>query len=856
MFDFELDTKKITDVVTLEKNILIYAHQKFSTNDGGITVQYYLAYTLSKLGINTQIYNEHDKNAHNCIYNNFVDNIENIDFDNTIVIYCEGVQGNPLNAKYVVRWMLSKLGQNVPYHYYYTWNKNELVYFFNSEKEMVDNNKHFKLLTLYYFNSEINNNNNERKGLCYTTRKKRKFKNNVDINIINNTYNLIKLPVYEITRCQDQRDYIDIFNKHEYFMTYDPYTFLSIIAILCGCISIIYPIDEVSKIEYFKMTPYYEYMVEKNCFEIYGLAYGMTDEEINYAKNTMHLAKDQMIDIQKWFINKNIKQFLVDINDWSKNYNTLKYYKYSMCENIPILDIDFYRSVHIDLHDYSDVEAIDHYNNYGIHEKRLFSEKHFYDLYPNFDIKFYKNIHKDLNNRPTNFLLYHYFLYGEKEERLISKKHFDELYPEFDIDYYKSFNDEFKNMTNDQLMYHYHEFGSKINKNSFFNTSLYNKYKNNVDYKEKIYLNDLNINDIIKKLEKNNSKILICNGDYNEASGGITVLHYFCHVLNYTAKKNIAYIVGVFRLPNGTFKKIDDYESRDYYLKENPEYLTPCATPEILLNRNNIVIYMDSIEGNPLEQKYVVRWVLYFELSRRIKTWNKNDLIIWFIETYQKYSKHIQKVNNEEPINYQEIPNKQIVMPIISNINRVLAFGENNESNVKNGICFTIRKSGDNINADRRLRKIDTIGERCKNCQKNIWPCICNCENYTNGVKLLHSKENIVYRFEYPVNLNDEIDLFAKTEKFYMYDPFCFSAVIAALKNCLTIVPKLDSFEDDNPYENVPWMKYGISYGTDEESIIEAKKTLPFTKEKLTEVFFDLNYNSLTIFYNAINDFF
>ena len=391
---------------------------------------------------------------------------------------------------------------------------------------------------------------------------------------------------------------------------------------------------------------------------------------------------------------------------------------------------------------------------------------------------------------------------------------------------------------------------------NFFNTCIYNKYKNNIDYKEKIYMDDLNIDDIVKKLEKNNSKILICNGDYNESSGGITVLHYFCHLLNYVAKKNIAYIVRVVWLPNGTFKKIDDYDSSDYILKTHTNYLTPCVTPEILLNRNNIVVYMDSIIGNPLEQKYVVRWVLYFELSMRIKTWNENDLIIWFIDTYQKYSKYVQKINNEEPINYQEIPNKQIVMPIISNINKILAFGENNENNIKNGICFTTRKSGNNINPDRRLRNIDIIGERCENCQKNIWPCVCNCENYTNGVKLLHSKENIVYRFEYPINLNDEIDIFAKTEKFYMYDPFCFSAVLAGLKNCLTIVPKLDSFEDDNPYENVPWMKYGISYGTDEESIIEAQNTLPFAKEKLTNVFYDLNYNSLEIFFNAINDLF
>ena len=113
----------------LDKNILIWSHLPFSINDGGITVQYHLGYVLSKLGINVQIYNAHDNNAGNPIFNNFLSDINNINFENTIVIYCEGVVGNPLNAKYVVRWMLSKLGQNVPYSHYYTWNKNELVYF-------------------------------------------------------------------------------------------------------------------------------------------------------------------------------------------------------------------------------------------------------------------------------------------------------------------------------------------------------------------------------------------------------------------------------------------------------------------------------------------------------------------------------------------------------------------------------------------------------------------------------------------------------------------------------------------------------------------------------------------------------
>lgn len=55
----------------LGKNILIYPHLPFNINDGGTIIQYSLAYVLSNLGINVQIYNAHDNNACNHIYNHF-----------------------------------------------------------------------------------------------------------------------------------------------------------------------------------------------------------------------------------------------------------------------------------------------------------------------------------------------------------------------------------------------------------------------------------------------------------------------------------------------------------------------------------------------------------------------------------------------------------------------------------------------------------------------------------------------------------------------------------------------------------------------------------------------------------------
>lgn len=485
MINFELDTKKITDnIIKLEKNILIYPHLSFSTNDGGIMVQYYLAYVLSKLGINVQIYNIHDNNSLNPVYNNFINNINDINFDDTIVIYCEGVVGNPLKAKYIVRWMLSKLGQNVPYHHYDSWNPNELVYFFNSEKEMVNKNIQFKLLSLFYLNPEIKNNNLQRKGLCYTIRKKTQFSNTIDINTENNKINsLLNLPIFEITRHHNQNDYIEIFNTHEYFISYDPLTFLNIIAILCGCISIVYPIDGVSKIEYFKMTPFYEYMVEKNTFEIYGLAYGIHDEEINYSKNTLHLAPSQMIDIQNWFIDKYIKQFLHDISHWHKNYNILIYYKYSMCENIPVFDVDFYRSIHDDLKDFPNDRLINHFYHYGIPEKRLASEKQFYILYPDFDPDFYKYLNYDLKNYSNNLLLRHYYYFGNDEKRITSVKHFYEIYPYFDANFYKTIHNDLRNLSNIDAILHYYNYGKNeerltSEKNIEYYRSFHKNFKN------------------------------------------------------------------------------------------------------------------------------------------------------------------------------------------------------------------------------------------------------------------------------------------------------------------------------------------------------------------------------------------
>jgi hypothetical protein len=314
-----IDTSEINIDKYKQKNIIIYPHLNFNLNDGGTTVQYYLASLLDKLGVKVRIYTSSFINK-NVIFNNFYDNDFNI--NDTIIIYCEGINGNPLNAPYTVRWMLSELGKNVPYNYVDTWGKNELVYYFNSEPKIVNNhNDFYKFLTVIYINPNIKYYNiNERFNYCYTYRKSFYHKN---VNIIHPTNSL------EITRSHSQKDYIEVFNKYKYFVSYDPLTFLCIIAPLCGCISIIHPIDGVNKEGWLKNSALYQYFKEKGNFNMYGVAYGNNHEELEFAQNTIHLVKDQWDDIINNY-NTKINNFIYDINHFNECINTINNNYYNL----------------------------------------------------------------------------------------------------------------------------------------------------------------------------------------------------------------------------------------------------------------------------------------------------------------------------------------------------------------------------------------------------------------------------------------------------------------------------------------------------------------------------------------------
>ena len=102
-----------------------------------------------------------------------------------------------------------------------------------------------------------------------------------------------------------------IVNEYSYFYSYDPLTFISIIAALCGCVSVVYPISNKSKSEWIKETWIYPYIKETNQ-ELYGVAYGI--EDIENSKKTISKVEQQLKDIIEFYKNKFYNNFLNDLN--------------------------------------------------------------------------------------------------------------------------------------------------------------------------------------------------------------------------------------------------------------------------------------------------------------------------------------------------------------------------------------------------------------------------------------------------------------------------------------------------------------------------------------------------------------
>ena len=300
--------------------IVIYTYN-FDENCGGILALYNLGKHIKDLeipNICVKMFDCSNQKIINSCFDDYID-INDIN-DNVIIIYPEVVQGNPLNKPYVVRWILAPIGLNCNSNIANTWDKNDLVYYYNSELKFTENSEKigniYKLLCIIHIDPIIKQTNfGERTGICYVRRKQQAHKNQIN-------YYIFEDNLDEIPHSFSKSQYVEYFNKYKMFVSYDPLTFLTIMAAMCGCISVVYPLVGLTKLEWINKTAASEYLKSKGLDNLYGIAYGL--EDIPYAMETIHLVKEQWDDIQNFNKEMSIVPFINDIHNFQNIQNTVE----------------------------------------------------------------------------------------------------------------------------------------------------------------------------------------------------------------------------------------------------------------------------------------------------------------------------------------------------------------------------------------------------------------------------------------------------------------------------------------------------------------------------------------------------
>lgn len=215
---------------------------------------------------------------------------------NAVAIYPEIVDKNPLGVQNVVRWLLHQPG----YHNgAFNYGENELYFKFNSgikhferEGSKLSTNE---LKVIYYPIDIYQNKDNMERNIdsCHLIRKgtKKKFVHPFDSICIDG---------------KSHKDIAEIFRCSKRFICYDDYTAYSIFAVLCGCQSIVIPAENVSLEDW--------YPNEK---DRYGIAYGLSDEQLIWAEETKEKVFEHIMSEHKKS-EENVELCIKEIIDYFK----------------------------------------------------------------------------------------------------------------------------------------------------------------------------------------------------------------------------------------------------------------------------------------------------------------------------------------------------------------------------------------------------------------------------------------------------------------------------------------------------------------------------------------------------------
>lgn len=276
---------------------------EFNESSGGIIALHYLCHLINNLGRKSYIFRPElvyqslgYQGAFNSVKSEAFSRIyapvrTSFPSKNSIVIYPEIVEGNPLKGQNIVRWLLYKPGAFTGTIQY---GEDDLIFTY---QDAFDSNelpqiRGGNLYVLYYLNDIYKQTNfGKREGACF----------------------LIKKGAHKLSRKEyGKKTLIDglnhmekarIFNQSEVFISYDTSTLYSQYAALCGCSSVVVPDDGVDVDEWHQQDPRWRY----------GVAYGFSNDEISRAKSTRPLLNSLITKLEESSI-ESVKRF-IDVCD-------------------------------------------------------------------------------------------------------------------------------------------------------------------------------------------------------------------------------------------------------------------------------------------------------------------------------------------------------------------------------------------------------------------------------------------------------------------------------------------------------------------------------------------------------------
>ena len=281
------------------------------------------------------------------------------------------------------------------------------------------------------------------------------------------------------------------------------------------------------------------------------------------------------------------------------------------------------------------------------------------------------------------------------------------------------------------------------------------------------------------------SVIFIYAPGYNISSGGNSILHYLCdNINNYSKFKS--YIIpfnnetktsmGSNLLAKEKFQTNDSLNIKIYDNEFDINYET------------DFIIYPESIYGNPLNFKNVIRWILYFPEKTIYESFKPDDIVLFYCHPYLRNLYQFSDINFYHPdiIDYY-----------------------NDDLNTRS-ITFTIlNKDVENkINNMNNKRPNDTLYTRRK-----IGGIYKTPQHTPKDIQMMLKEKNLIENQELtPDNMNN---LFNSHKNFMSYDLYTYLTRLSLKAGCKTYVyPNSNLHKEDWKYK-CPWMN-GIKYGKDD----------------------------------------